>query len=97
MPREPRLRVHRRFRAAVAARPLTNRPPKAAAEKFDPETKTFADQWIKKMLASKDDKAEMVGLLDECLIDENSSNCVEFEEALTALQQLVGGIAAEQF
>jgi len=49
------------------------------------------------MLASKDDKAEMVGLLDECLIDENSSNCVEFEEALTALQQLVGGIAAEQF
>uniref|UniRef100_A0A7S4JLF7 Uncharacterized protein n=1 Tax=Odontella aurita TaxID=265563 RepID=A0A7S4JLF7_9STRA len=66
------------------------------ASAFGEETAHFANMWIDKMLEGKQDGAA-AGLLDECLLDDEDNKCLQFEEALTKLDGLLGVGSKEQF
>mmetsp|Transcript_16101 Transcript_16101/g.23694 ORF Transcript_16101/g.23694 Transcript_16101/m.23694 type:complete len:121 (-) Transcript_16101:519-881(-) len=67
-----------------------------AAGAFGDETAHFANVWIDKMLEGKQEGAA-AGLLDECVLDDNSDNCQRFEKALSKLDSLIGVGAGEQY
>merc|ERR1711862_533438 len=60
-----------------------------AASAFSKETEHFANVWIDKMLEGNQEGAA-AGLLEECVLDDNSERCQRFEKALTKLDSLIG-------
>ena len=66
------------------------------AASFDEETAHFCNVWIDKMLEGSQD-GMAAGLLDECLLDDDSDRCTRYEEALVKLDSLLGVGAGEQF
>ena len=69
---------------------------RSCAAAFSPETARFANSWIDKTLAGKQE-GMAVGLLDECLLDDNADLCDRFEESLKRLDILLGVGSKEQF
>ena len=67
-----------------------------AASEFGDETAHFANIWIGNMLEGKADGAA-AGLLEDCLLDDDSGKCEKFEKALTKLDDLLGVGAGEQY
>ena len=69
---------------------------RTCATKFGPKAATFANAWIDETLKGKQD-GMAVGLLDECLLDDNEGDCERFEEALKRLDGLLGVSSNEQY
>ena len=69
---------------------------RTCATKFGPKAVTFVNVWIDETLKGKQD-GMAVGLLDECLLDDNEGNCERFEEALKRLDGLLGVSSNEQY
>eukprot|EP00619_Florenciella_sp_RCC1007_P009622 CAMPEP_0205918654 /NCGR_PEP_ID=MMETSP1325-20131115/9939_1 /ASSEMBLY_ACC=CAM_ASM_000708 /TAXON_ID=236786 /ORGANISM="Florenciella sp., Strain RCC1007" /LENGTH=122 /DNA_ID=CAMNT_0053286205 /DNA_START=43 /DNA_END=411 /DNA_ORIENTATION=- len=61
---------------------------RACARKFGPETEHFANVWISQIMEGGE--AKMAGLLDECLVDDSSQDCQEFDSALKKFGILMG-------
>ena len=66
------------------------------AAAFGDETAHFANVWIDKMLEGNQE-GMAAGLLDECLINDDSDKCARYDKALKNLDSLVGVGAGEQF
>eukprot|EP00546_Thalassionema_frauenfeldii_P018210 CAMPEP_0178907426 /NCGR_PEP_ID=MMETSP0786-20121207/7366_1 /TAXON_ID=186022 /ORGANISM="Thalassionema frauenfeldii, Strain CCMP 1798" /LENGTH=94 /DNA_ID=CAMNT_0020579227 /DNA_START=188 /DNA_END=472 /DNA_ORIENTATION=- len=67
-----------------------------AASAFSDETSHFANVWIEKMLDGTQE-GTAAGLLEECVLDDNSEKCLRFEKALSKLDSLIGVGANEQY
>lgn len=59
----------------------------AAAAAFGPEKESFAKLWVDKALAGESPE---VGVIDECLIDDDSDQCQALEEAMRNFNRALG-------
>ena len=66
------------------------------AASFSDETSHFANLWIDKMVDGTQE-GMAAGLLEECLIDDDSEICTRYETALKKLDSLLGIGAGEQY
>ena len=66
------------------------------AASFSDETSHFANLWIDKMIDGTQE-GMAAGLLEECLIDDDSEICTRYETALKKLDSLLGIGAGEQY
>ena len=69
---------------------------RAAASDFSDETAHFANVWVEKMLAGEQE-GMAAGLLDECLVDDDSAKCQRFQKALEKMDHLLGIVVEESY